>query len=135
MSAVSRTKRLDQELGSYISLRTFKKDGTGVDTPVWFAESNGKLYVFTEAKSYKVKRLRRDARVRLAPCGMFGAVSGAWHDGHARVVTGSKLVTRAYEALRAKYGWQMRIADQLSRWAGRIDKRAILEITLERYAP
>ena len=53
---------LDTELGSYINLRTFKRDGTGVDTPVWFAESDGKLYVFTEGDAYKVKRLRRDAR-------------------------------------------------------------------------
>jgi PPOX class probable F420-dependent enzyme len=134
MGPVSRMKSLDSELGSYISLRTFKKDGTGVDTPVWFAENSGKLYVFTEAKSYKVKRLRRNARVQFASCGMFGSVTGTWHEGRARVVTGSKLVARAYRALHAKYGWQMWLTDQLSRWAGRIDKRSILEITPERHA-
>jgi hypothetical protein len=134
IGSVSRTKSLDRELGSYISLRTFKKDGAGVDTPVWFAESSGKLYVFTEANSYKVKRLRRNGEVRFARCGMRGAVTGPWHAGHARIVTGSKLVARAYAALHAKYGWQMWIVDQLSRLAGRIDKRAILEITPERHA-
>jgi uncharacterized protein len=134
MGVVNSTKSSDRESGSYISLRTFKKDGTGVDTPVWFAESSGKLYVFTEAASYKVKRLRRNSRVQFAACGMFGSVSGTWHDGHARVVTGAKLVARAYHALHAKYGWQMWVVDQLSRVAGRIDKRSILEIDPERRA-
>jgi len=30
-----------------------------VETAVWFAEHSGKLYVFTEGGSFKVKRLRR----------------------------------------------------------------------------
>ena len=127
-------KNLDRELGSYISLRTYKKDGTAVDTPVWFAEGSGKLYVFTEADSYKVKRLRRDTRVQVAACGMTGSVSGAWLDGHARVVEGRRLVDRAYAALHAKYGWQMRLVDLLSRLAGRIHNRSILEIELQRRA-
>ena len=125
-------KHLDRELGSYISLRTFKRDGKGVDTPVWFAESDGNLYVFTEADSFKVKRLRRTSRIQAARCGMFGAVTGPWKDGQARVVTDHRLVERAYAALGAKYGWQMRLVDLLSTLAGRIHNRAILEIELER---
>jgi hypothetical protein len=34
----------------------------------------------------------------------------------------------AYAALRAKYGWQMKMVDFGSRLAGRIDNRAIVEI-------
>jgi hypothetical protein len=130
MRSMAQATNLDRELGSYLSLRTFKKDGTGVDTPVWFAESGGKLYVFTEARAYKVKRLRRNSRVQVARCGAMGAVSGAWIDGGARVVSDRRLVEHAYAALRAKYGWQMRLVDLLSWLAGRIDKRAILEIEL-----
>lgn len=129
---MARAKNLDRELGGYISLRTFKKNGAGVDTPVWFAESSGKLYVFTEADSFKVKRLRRNPRVQAARCGMFGALSGPWRDGHARIVTDGRLVARAYRALDKKYGWQMRLIDLLSKLAGRYDKRAILEIKLRR---
>jgi len=31
----------------YISLTTYRKTGAAVRTPVWFAEENGKLYIFT----------------------------------------------------------------------------------------
>jgi len=39
-------------------------------------------------------------------------------------------VTRAHAALRRKYGWQMAAGDFFARIAGRINKRAYLEITL-----
>ena len=122
---------LDRELGNYISLVTFKRDGSPVETAVWFAEHDAKLYVFTEGDSYKVKRLRRDARVRVAGCGVMGRVTGEWRDGSARVIEDRRVEDAAYVALRAKYGWQMRLVDMLSRLAGRIDDRVILEITLE----
>jgi PPOX class probable F420-dependent enzyme len=98
---------------------------------VWFAERDHKLYVFTERDSYKVKRLRRDARVKVARCGALGRVTGAWLSGHARVVEDARTEGAAYEALRAKYGWQMLLVDTFSRLAGRIDGRAILEISLD----
>ena len=52
----------------YLNLETFRKNGEGVKTPVWFVEDNGKLYVRTVADSAKVKRLRRNAQVRVTPC-------------------------------------------------------------------
>jgi PPOX class probable F420-dependent enzyme len=122
---------LEQELGAYINLATFKRDGGAVETPVWFAELDAKLYVFTEADSYKVKRLRRNPKVRVARCGAMGGVTGPWRDGTARVIEDGATERAAYVALRAKYGWQMRLVDLVSRIAGRIENRAILEITLQ----
>ena len=122
---------LDRELGSYISLTTFKRDGSPVETAVWFAARDHKLYVFTEGGSFKVKRLRRDPRVRMARCGATGRITGPWRDGHARVVKDRPTEDAAYVALRAKYGWQMRLIDALSRLAGRYDDRVILEISLD----
>lgn len=119
------------DFGSYISLVTFKRDGTGVPTPVWYAPIGERLYVFTEGASYKVKRLRRDARIRVAACGATGRVTGAWHNGSGRVVDDAELERRAYEALRAKYRWQMRLVDLLSTAAGRIGGRKILELSVD----
>lgn len=116
--------------GAYISLVTFRKDGSAAPTPVWFAEASGKLYVFTEAKSYKVRRLRRDPSLRVAPCTMMGRVTGPWREGRGRIVDDPATVARAYRALHRKYGWQMRIADFFSRLSGRFDARAILELEL-----
>src|SRR5918993_351000 len=46
--------------GRYLSLTSFRRDGTGVATPVWFVEDGGRLLVETDAGSYKVRRIRRD---------------------------------------------------------------------------
>jgi PPOX class probable F420-dependent enzyme len=82
----------------YLNLETFKKSGEGVKTPVWFAaepsaslaSNDAKLYAYTIGVSGKVKRIRNNGRVRIAPCNMRGAVLGDWVDGRAEIVTGSE---------------------------------------------
>jgi len=115
------------DLERYLSLVTFRRPGAGVATPGWFAGASGRLWVFTEARSGKVKRLRRDARARFAPCDVRGRVHGSWREARARVADRAQ-EPAAYAALRAKYGWQMRLLDFFSRLAGRIQGRAVLEI-------
>ena len=61
----------------YLSLESFRKNGQGVRTPVWFAGDPAvgtpqKLYVYSEADSGKAKRIRRNSRARIAPCHMRG---------------------------------------------------------------
>jgi PPOX class probable F420-dependent enzyme len=53
--------------GKYLSITSFKRDGTGVATPVWFVQEAGRL-LQTDANSYKVKRIRRNPHVTVAPC-------------------------------------------------------------------
>ncbi len=72
----------------YISLETFKKNGQGVKTPVWFVLHENALYAYTEADSWKVKRIRNNPRVRVAVCGMRGDIKGPWLDGTASLVEG-----------------------------------------------
>ncbi|MGA9857022.1 MAG: PPOX class F420-dependent oxidoreductase [Solirubrobacteraceae bacterium] len=62
--------------GKYISLTSFKRDGTGVATPVWFVIEDGRALVKTDAQSGKVKRIRRDAAVTIAPCSASGRLRG-----------------------------------------------------------
>ena len=54
--------------GKYLSITSFKRNGAGVATPVWFVQEGGRLLVQTEADSGKVKRIRRNPRVMVAPC-------------------------------------------------------------------
>jgi PPOX class probable F420-dependent enzyme len=120
---------LDSE--RYISLETFRKDGTGVRTPVWVAPLDGKLVVFTNGESFKVKRLRNNPKARVAGCDMRGQViKTAWHDGQARIVEDPAWIERAHRALIDKYGWQVRMLDFFARLGGRIRQRAYLEITI-----
>ncbi len=113
----------------HMTLSTFRRSGAEVATPVWFAAAGGKLYVFTAGDSGKVKRLRHSSRVRVAPSDARGRVQGAWRDATARLVTEPATIERAHAALRAKYGWQMWLTDLFSRLAGRIRRRAWIEIS------
>lgn len=88
----------------YISLETFRKDGQGVKTPVWVLEDGGALYVRTDPKSWKAKRLRRNKRVRLAPSDARGKVKGAWVDGEAHFVAAGAEADRISELFKKKYG-------------------------------
>ena len=85
----------------YISLTTFKRDGTPVATPVWVAGDDGRLLVHSAADTWKVKRIRRDKHVQVAACGPTGKVRGEAFDGEAKIVPDTSLV----QALEArKYG-------------------------------
>src|SRR5579863_7484438 len=70
----------------YIQLSTFRKNGTPVPTPVWFAEDNDKLYIKTRADSAKVKRIRNNPHVRIAPCTIRGKVTGPEFSASARIL-------------------------------------------------
>src|SRR6266478_1595051 len=70
----------------YLNLETFKKNGDGVKTPIWFAadplasldSSGAKIYAYTIGVSGKVKRVRNNPRVKIAPCDARGKVLGEW---------------------------------------------------------
>lgn len=62
--------------GKYLSLTTYRRDGTPVSTPVWFVEEHGRLFVTTAADSYKAKRLRRNPAAMVAPCTARGVPKG-----------------------------------------------------------
>jgi len=69
--------------GKYLSVTSFRRDGTAVVTPVWFVADNGHLLVETEADSGKAKRIRANAAVRVAPCSASGKPKGDSIQAHA----------------------------------------------------
>ncbi|WP_326587107.1 PPOX class F420-dependent oxidoreductase [Streptomyces sp. NBC_01294] len=98
-----------EELGRarYVSLTTFRKDGTPVATPVWAVADGGELYVWTRSDSWKVKRIRNDGRVTVTACDVRGRVAeGApvW-EGEARLLDEAGL-RRVRKLLSRKYTWQ-----------------------------
>ena len=114
----------------YMTLATFRLNGAEVATPVWFAATDGRLYVFTAGQSGKVKRLRHSPRARVVPSDARGRLRDEWREATARILTESRSIERAHAALLAKYGWQMRVTNLLSSLIGRINRRAWLEIQL-----
>ncbi|WP_406090465.1 PPOX class F420-dependent oxidoreductase [Streptomyces sp. NBC_01013] len=59
----------------YVSLTTYRKNGTPVATPVWAAADGNELFVWTKSDSWKVKRLRNDSRVRVTVCDVRGRIA------------------------------------------------------------
>jgi uncharacterized protein len=116
----------------HVNLRSFKRDGGSVDTPVWFAVVDDKVVIFTDGTSFKVKRIRRNPNVELARCDVRGGLLGPWLPGRCRPVEGeAELIERAYDALNAKYGLMMRLGTFFSTLAGRVKRRLILEVTMD----
>jgi uncharacterized protein len=87
----------------YCLLVTYRRSGEPVPTPVWFGLAQGSVYIRSEADAAKVGRIRRDPRVRLAPCTVRGKPLGPPAEGRARVLDGPEQ-TRAEAALQANYG-------------------------------
>lgn len=113
----------------YLSLRSFRRDGSPVDTPVWCAPLDGKLVIFTLRDSYKVKRVGRNPKVQVAKCDIRGRLLGPWRDATCRAVEGEpEREARAYAALTRKYGWKMRAGNFFSRLSGRMRRRLVMQI-------
>jgi PPOX class probable F420-dependent enzyme len=113
----------------YINLETFRKNGIGVKTPVWFVQDDNTIYVRTIANSGKVKRICSHGRVNIAPCTSDGTLVGEWIDVNAREVTDRAIYQKVDQLLDKKYGLMKRMFAMASALQGR--KYTILEIELK----
>src|SRR2546422_6819975 len=81
---------------NYLNLETFRKNGGGVRTPVWFAAAlpevpgAAPLYVYTIGNTGKLKRIRNNVRVRIVPCDMRGRLLGEWMEARAEILDGAE---------------------------------------------
>ena len=92
--------------GRYLSITSYKRDGRGVATPVWFVQRDGRLLAETDAASGKVKRIRRNPQVRVAVCTAAGRLRGEQVPAVAEILPGSEI--GAVERLIAdKYRFDM----------------------------
>jgi PPOX class probable F420-dependent enzyme len=97
----------------YIRLTTFRKNGVGVPTTVWFALVDGKAYVFTSANSGKAKRIRNNPRVTLTPSNFRGKpVRQSSVEAEARLM-GKDEEEMPDRAIDQKYGWQYRLFNRI----------------------
>ena len=103
--------RVDEQVfeafqGKYLSVTSFRRDGTGVATPVWFVVDDGRLLIETDAESYKVKRIRRDPSVEVAICTGRGKLRGDPVRGRAEVLPDTA-TDRVTELIATKYRLDM----------------------------
>lgn len=63
--------------GKYLLITSYRKNGTGVATPVWVVRDGTALGAWTVADSWKVKRIRNRADVLVGPCDVRGRPTGS----------------------------------------------------------
>ena len=123
------SEKLNQFSGQkYLNLETFRKNGTAVATPVWFAEDGDVLYIYSLANAGKVKRIRNNPRVRVMPCDMRGNPKGEWVEARVRILDEAG-AERAHRLLDKKYGWMKKVGSLYSKLMKR--ERAAIAIELD----
>ncbi|TCB98501.1 PPOX class F420-dependent oxidoreductase [Micromonospora zingiberis] len=100
----------------YVSLTTYRKDGTPVATPVWHVPRGAELWIVTEAGSGKVKRIRKNPQVLVQPCSFRGTVAP-----DAPSVTGSaRLLDDDGTALARKLLARRYVMSRVGNWFARL---------------
>lgn len=96
---------------AYINLETRKKNGTTVQTPVWFVTSGEDIFVTTQKGSGKVKRISNFPDVRFAPCDARGNLKGDWYEGTAIILKDNQSSVEINRLFNKKYGLIKKIFD------------------------
>lgn len=96
----------------YAVLVSNRRDGTPVPTPVWFGlDDAGRIYVHTEERTAKVRRIRRDPQVRVFPSDPRGKPLGPAVECTARIVDAAE-EARAEATIAANYGAERRLYER-----------------------
>ena len=123
--------------GRYLSVTSFKRDGTGVATPVWFVSDGRRLFALTDLHSAKVRRIRRDPRVLIAPCRANGKLRSEPVPARVEVLTATADLERVQKLLMERYKIAYRLVMLIYRLGRRLRGRrsladgAALAITVE----
>lgn len=87
----------------YLSVTSFKRDGSGVATPVWFVSDGSQLFALTDRHSAKVRRIRRNSQVLVAACRVDGKLRGEQVSARAVVLTADAELERVQKLLLRRY--------------------------------
>ena len=126
--------------GRYLSVTSFKRDGTGVATPVWFVPDGSRLFALTDLRSAKVRRVRRNPRVLVASCRPDGKLRREPVEARVEVLTATADLERAHRLLVERYRFSYRFIMLVYRLARRLRGKpsvadgAVLAITVDAMA-
>ncbi|WP_028804186.1 PPOX class F420-dependent oxidoreductase [Streptomyces sp. 142MFCol3.1] len=89
--------------GKYLLITSYRKNGTGVATPVWVVRDGTALGAWTAADSWKVKRIRNRGDVLVGPCDARGRPTGDQVPATAEIVD-AEATARYRQLIARKYG-------------------------------
>ena len=97
----------------YVQLRTYRRDGSAVDTPIWFV-LDGDVLTFRTKRGPKTGRIAANPNVELWPCDFRGRYPAGVPTvrGRATIVDGPA-AEAGNAALRRRYGWQHNVVPLL----------------------
>ena len=104
----------------YVSLKTYRKNGQTVATPLWVVqhlkEHDGRtLFAFTNATSGKVKRIRNKSKSEIALCSLKGEILSSWSEATVTLSSEGKDLQKVIALMYEKYSWQMFLVDIFAR--------------------
>ena len=123
--------------GRYLSVTSFRRDGTGVATPLWFVSDGRRLFALTDLHSAKVRRMRRNPRVLVASCRVDGKLRTAPVAARVEVLTATPELERVQRLLIKRYKISYRLVMLIYRLGRRLRGQrsvadgAALAITVE----
>ena len=106
------------EKQQYLNIETFRKNGQGVKTSVWFAQDGEKIFIWTETSSGKAKRIRNSGKVNIAPSRGDGTVVGEWLDATAVADDCDAAIQHVQGLMSRKYGFVFSIFGFLGKLRG-----------------
>ena len=112
--------RFDQFIDQkFLSLETYKRDSTPIQTPVWFVTENDQLYITTKETTGKVKRLRNNQNARIAVCSMKGDIKSDWIDVGLEKIPEESDVEKIVKLRKKKYGFSARLISMFTSQKGK----------------
>jgi uncharacterized protein len=113
------------EKQQYLNVETFRKNGQGIKTPVWFVQDGEALHVWTQAGSGKAKRIRSNGMVRVAPSTASGEPVGDWVAAQAQTNESAEAIKYVEKLMQKKYGLMFYIFGFIGRMRGGANYTAI----------
>jgi PPOX class probable F420-dependent enzyme len=116
---------------------SFKRNGAGVATPVWFVPDGARLLALTDLHSAKVRRIRHNPHVLVASCRADGRLRRVPVPAHAEVLTRTAELEHVQRLLLARYRISYRMIMLLYRLGRRLRRKqsiadgAALAITVD----
>jgi len=115
------------EGAAFVSLTTYRKSGDGVSSPLLFVDVGDKLILYTNHDSGKVKRIRNNGDVQVAPCKANGELTGSALSARARIVTDPVEDKQALAAVIAKHTFIIRMFELINGLRGKKMVRIAVE--------
>jgi len=113
-----------------MNVRSLRRDGTPVDTPMWTVPIDGRLCCYTDDRTFKVKRMRRNPQVEVAASDVWGIRSTDWFPARCSFIQDEAQRQRVFSALKEKYGIHYNLSLWGSLLVGRVKHRLVLSLEL-----